>query len=82
LRGCCFAPDLRYRAVMAIGARKNATVMAAKRQSLSTEIGVGAIALTPALFGITPPYNSPIHSLADLKGKKIGITTIGGPGSP
>lgn len=41
------------------------------------EIGVGAIALTPALFGITLPYNSPIRSLSDLKGKKIGITTVG-----
>ena len=41
------------------------------------EIGVGAIALTPALFGVNLPYDSPVHSLADLKGKKIGITTIG-----
>ena len=41
------------------------------------EIGVGAIALTPALFGLTLPYDSPVKSLADLKGKKFGITTIG-----
>lgn len=41
------------------------------------ETGVGAIALTPALFGITLPYNSPVHSLADLKGKKISISTVG-----
>jgi ABC-type nitrate/sulfonate/bicarbonate transport system substrate-binding protein len=41
------------------------------------EIAVGAIALTPALFGVIVPYNSPIHSLADLKGKRIGISTVG-----
>jgi ABC-type nitrate/sulfonate/bicarbonate transport system substrate-binding protein len=34
------------------------------------EIGVGAIALTPALFGIILPYDSPVHKLSDLKGKK------------
>jgi NitT/TauT family transport system substrate-binding protein len=41
------------------------------------EIGVGAIALTPALFGIIVPYQSPIHALADLKGKRIGVSTVG-----
>jgi NitT/TauT family transport system substrate-binding protein len=41
------------------------------------EIGVGAIALTPALFGVIVPDNSPIHSLAALKGKRIGISTVG-----
>ncbi len=41
------------------------------------EIGVGAIAVSPALFGIIVPYNSPIHALADLKGKRIGISTVG-----
>lgn len=41
------------------------------------EICVGAIALTPALLGIVVPYDSPIHSLADLKGKRIGISTVG-----
>jgi len=41
------------------------------------ETGVGAIALTAALFGITVLYDSPIHSLADLKGKRIGISTVG-----
>ncbi|HEX4192667.1 MAG TPA: ABC transporter substrate-binding protein [Stellaceae bacterium] len=41
------------------------------------EIGVGAIALTPALFGVILPYDSPVHSLSDLKGKKIGVTTVG-----
>jgi len=41
------------------------------------EIGVGAIAVTPALFGIVVGYHSPIHSLADLKHKKIGVSTVG-----
>lgn len=41
------------------------------------ETGVGAIAITPALLGIVVPWNSPIHSLADLKGKKIGVSTLG-----
>ena len=41
------------------------------------EIAVGAIALTPALFGVIVPADSPIHSLADLKGKRIGISTVG-----
>ena len=40
------------------------------------EIGVGAI-VTPALFGIILPYDSPVHQLSDLRGKKIGVTTIG-----
>jgi ABC-type nitrate/sulfonate/bicarbonate transport system substrate-binding protein len=41
------------------------------------ETGVGAIAITPALLGIIVPWNSPIHSLADLKGKKVGVSTVG-----
>ena len=41
------------------------------------ETGVGAIAITPALLGIVVPWNSPIHTLADLKGKKIGFSTVG-----
>lgn len=41
------------------------------------ETGVGAIAITPALLGIVVPANSPIHTLADLKGKKIGVSTLG-----
>lgn len=41
------------------------------------ETGVGAIAITPALLGIIVPWNSPVHSLADLKGKKIGVSTEG-----
>lgn len=41
------------------------------------ETGVGAIAITPALLGVILPWNSPIHSLTDLKGKKIGVSTEG-----
>jgi len=41
------------------------------------ETGVGAIAITPALLGVILPWNSPIHSLADLKGKKVGVSTEG-----
>jgi NitT/TauT family transport system substrate-binding protein len=41
------------------------------------ETGVGAIAITPALLGIIVPWNSPIRSLADLKGKKVGVSTVG-----
>jgi NitT/TauT family transport system substrate-binding protein len=41
------------------------------------ETGVGAIAITPALLGIVVPWDSPIHQLSDLKGKKIGVSTVG-----
>jgi ABC-type nitrate/sulfonate/bicarbonate transport system substrate-binding protein len=41
------------------------------------ETAVGAIAITPALFGVIVPYDSPIHQLSDLKGKRIGISTVG-----
>ena len=41
------------------------------------ETGVGAIAITPALLGVILPWDSPVHSLADLKGKKIGVSTEG-----
>ncbi len=41
------------------------------------ETGVGAIAITPALLGIVVPWDSPIHQLADLKGKKVGVSTVG-----
>lgn len=41
------------------------------------ETAVGAIAITPALLGIIVPANSPVHTLADLKGKKIGVSTLG-----
>jgi ABC-type nitrate/sulfonate/bicarbonate transport system substrate-binding protein len=38
---------------------------------------IGAMAGPPLLMGITVPYDSPIKSLDDLKGKKIGIATVG-----
>lgn len=41
------------------------------------EIAVGAITVSPAQLGIIVPYNSPIHALADLKGKRIGVSTVG-----
>jgi NitT/TauT family transport system substrate-binding protein len=41
------------------------------------ETGVGALAITPALLGVILPWNSPIKSLADLKGKKVGVSTEG-----
>jgi ABC-type nitrate/sulfonate/bicarbonate transport system substrate-binding protein len=41
------------------------------------EMAVGAIAITPALFGVIVPYDSPIHELSDLKDKRIGISTVG-----
>jgi NitT/TauT family transport system substrate-binding protein len=41
------------------------------------ETAVGAIAITPALFGVIVPYDSPIKSLSDLKDKRIGISTVG-----
>ncbi|HEV8016253.1 MAG TPA: ABC transporter substrate-binding protein [Stellaceae bacterium] len=41
------------------------------------ETAVGAIAITPALFGVIVPYDSPIRQLGDLKGKRIGISTVG-----
>lgn len=41
------------------------------------ETGVGAIAITPALLRIVVPWNSPIYSLAGLKGKKVGVSTVG-----
>ncbi|HEY1502876.1 MAG TPA: ABC transporter substrate-binding protein [Stellaceae bacterium] len=41
------------------------------------ETAVGAIAITPALFGVIVPYDSPIKQLSDLKDKRIGISTVG-----
>jgi len=41
------------------------------------ETGVGALAITPALLGLVVPWNTSIHSLADLKGKKVGVSTEG-----
>lgn len=38
---------------------------------------VGAMAGPPLLMGITVAYDSPIKTLNDLKGKKIGIATVG-----
>lgn len=40
-------------------------------------LAVGVIANTVANIGILVPVDSPIKTLADLKGKKIGITTPG-----
>ena len=41
------------------------------------ETGVGALAITPALLGVIVPWNTSIHTLADLKGKKVGVSTEG-----
>lgn len=41
------------------------------------ETAVGAIAITPALFGVVVQYDSPIKTLGDLKEKRIGISTVG-----
>ena len=41
------------------------------------ETAVGAIAITPALFGVIVQYDSPIRKLSDLKEKRIGISTVG-----
>jgi len=41
------------------------------------ERAVAAIAITPALFGVIVQYDSPIKKLSDLKGKRIGISTVG-----
>jgi ABC-type nitrate/sulfonate/bicarbonate transport system substrate-binding protein len=41
------------------------------------ETAVGAIAITPALFGVIVQYDSPIQKLSDLKEKRIGISTVG-----
>jgi ABC-type nitrate/sulfonate/bicarbonate transport system substrate-binding protein len=41
------------------------------------ETAVGAIAITPALFGVIVQYDSPIKTLSDLKEKRIGISTVG-----
>lgn len=41
------------------------------------ETVVGAVSLSPALFGIVLPQDSPIKTVADLKGRRIGISTVG-----
>ena len=43
----------------------------------SPETAVGAIMLGAGIYGLTVGPASPIRSAADLKGKKIGISTIG-----
>jgi NitT/TauT family transport system substrate-binding protein len=39
--------------------------------------GVAAMAGAPMNMSIVVPYNSPIKTLDEIKGKKIGITTVG-----
>jgi NitT/TauT family transport system substrate-binding protein len=41
------------------------------------ETVVGAIALSPALFGIVLLNDSPVKTVNDLKGKRIGVSTVG-----
>ena len=41
------------------------------------EIAVAAMAGPPLLLGIIVPWDSPAKSAADLKGKKIGVSTVG-----
>jgi NitT/TauT family transport system substrate-binding protein len=43
----------------------------------SPEIAVANPVGPPVFVGIVVPYDSPIHSIDDLKGKRIGITTVG-----
>lgn len=43
----------------------------------SPEKAVGAIMLGAGIYGLTLGPDSSIHSVADLKGKKIGVSTIG-----
>jgi NitT/TauT family transport system substrate-binding protein len=40
-------------------------------------IGVAAVAGPPLSFAIVVPMNSPIKTVADLKGKSLGVTTAG-----
>jgi len=39
--------------------------------------GVAAFASDPRNLSVLVPFNSPYKSLADLKGKKLGVTTVG-----
>lgn len=41
------------------------------------ELTVAAMAGPPLLLGVVVPYDSPMKSADDLKGKTIGITTVG-----
>ena len=40
-------------------------------------IGVAAMYGPPANLALLVPVKSPVHSVADLKGKRIGVTTLG-----
>lgn len=40
-------------------------------------IGIAAVAGPPLSFAIVVPMNSPIKTVADLKGKSLGVTTAG-----
>ena len=41
------------------------------------ETVVGAVSLSPALFGIVLLNDSPVKTVDDLKGRRIGISTVG-----
>jgi NitT/TauT family transport system substrate-binding protein len=41
------------------------------------EIAVAALAGPPLLLGVVVPYESPLKTADDLKGKKVGISTVG-----
>lgn len=41
------------------------------------EIAVAAMAGPPLALGVIVPYDSPMKSADDLKGRKIGVTTVG-----
>jgi NitT/TauT family transport system substrate-binding protein len=43
----------------------------------SPEMAVGSITLGPELFVVMVGQDSPIKSIADLKGKRVGISTVG-----
>ena len=43
----------------------------------SPETAVGAIMLGAGIYGLVLGPDSKIHAIADLKGKKIGVSTIG-----
>jgi len=41
------------------------------------ETTVGAVSLSPALFGIVLLQDSPVKTVADLKGRRVGVSTVG-----
>ncbi len=43
----------------------------------SPETAVGAVMVGAGIYGLVLGPDSPIHTIADLKGKKIGISTMG-----